>query len=336
MQVKTKIKKLWFNQREKFPLKHYFSEYQWQKSVDEESSNEEIIKDVLKLNPLLLVETTFPLIRVSNQVIECDSAREIGEVDRYSHSFGVFFDGKISNFTRLTGLDISEYGIKDDPNSESIDYEQVCLTNELNDSKIYLKMHDFNRFTGEFTLIGNFDGVYDDYDILLYNKLFVKATFWGIPSNINSPAWIEYLIDATINYMNGDHKMAALSYFSAYENFVSTIHDQFIFERYARRALKTTEEFTEARKFAQNRKRLAAKSTDVAKYLDMFDDDLKRVINKLSGYADKRNEIAHGTTTTLNFDVVDMAYHILVYMYTVGYREKVLQNDWKGIIKTNT
>lgn len=334
MQVKTKIKKLWFNQREKFPLKHYFDNHQWDKSVDNESSNEEIIKDILKVNPLLLVETTFPLIRVFRKVIECASSREIGDVDRHSSSFGVFFDGEIEGFTRLTGLDIDEYGINE---AEGSNYELVSLISEFNDSRLNLSLHDYNRFTGKFSLIGNFQGVSHDYDILLYNKMCVKANFWGLPSSVDNPAWIEYLIDAAINYSNNDHKMAALNYFSAYESFVSTIHDQFIFERFARTALKTPQEFVEARKFSQNRKRLAAKSSDVANYLDLFDDDLKRVVNKLAGYADKRNLIAHGSATTIDFDVVEMAYNILVYMYTIGYRINILQDDWKGIIdKKNT
>ncbi|CAI1920340.1 Uncharacterised protein [Serratia fonticola] len=329
MQVKTKIKKLWFNQREKFPLGYYFKKHRWDKSVGSENSNEEIIRDVLKVNPLLLIETTFPLIHICKKVIECSYSRKIGDVTSDSNSFGVIFDGRIAGFTRLTGLDIDEYGI--DVSKES-DYELITLISSFNDSNLNLSLHDYNRFTGQFSLIGSFQGVNEDYDILLDNKMYVKARFWGLTSNATNPAWIEYLIDAAINYKNDDYKMAALSYFSAYENFVSIIHDKFIFERYARTVLKTTEEFNELRSFSQNRKRLAAKSSDVAKYLNRLDDDLKRIINKLNGYADKRNSIAHGSAMNLDFDVTDMAYNILVYIYTIGYGINILEDGWKKII----
>ncbi|MBF4258700.1 hypothetical protein EAY27_02880 [Vibrio anguillarum] len=333
MQVKTKIKKKWFDRREKFPKAYYLSENMFLSKINSQSNNDDLIKEVLSTNPLLLIETTIPLIRVHKQVVECTSAREIGDLDRFSSSFGVFLDGQVKGFSRLTGLDIDEYGIKD---SDTDIYNELDLLADVNDSSLSLSLHDFSRFNGKFTLVGSFQGDPYDFDIMLTNKIFVKAKFWGVPSNIDSPSWVEYLIDATINYMNHDYKMAALNYFSAYESFVSTIHDEFIFERFARKALKTDDEFNDARKFSQNRKRLSAKATDVAKYLGLFDQNLKRVINKLADYADKRNLIAHGTTTTLDFDVSDMAYYILTFIYTIGYRDNVLSNDWKNVINTNT
>ncbi|ECI5354354.1 hypothetical protein DVF26_21110 [Salmonella enterica subsp. enterica] len=331
MRVRTKIKKSWFQQLEKFPLSHYFDKHKWRKSVGAGNSNEDIIKDILKVDPLLLIETTFPLIQVYEEIVECNDYREIGDVDRHSNSFGVFFNGKFDGLTRLTGLDIEEYGVS--CNEES-DYKLVTLENEINDSKLNLSLHDYNRFTGNFSLIGNFQGVSEDYDILLYNKMYVKAKFWGLPSCISNPTWIEYLIDAAINYANSDYKMAALNYFSAYENFTSIIHDEFIFEHFARTALRTEDEFKNARNFSQNKKRLAAKSADVAKYLNLFNEDLKKVINKLNNYADNRNAIAHGSATSLNFDVVDMAYNILIYIYTIGYGINVLPDNWKCIINS--
>lgn len=332
MMVKTKIKKSWFKKQEKLPLKFYFNKHIVDRGVGIESSNDEIVRDVLKVDPLLLIETTFPLIEVYEKIIECDDNKEIGDVTYRSDSFGVFFNGEFKYFSRLTGVNIEEYGVNV---PKELDYELASLQNEFNDSKLNLSLHDYNRFTGQFSLIGSFQGVSDDFDILVENGMYVKANFWGVPSNIDSPAWIEYLIDAAINYANNDYKMAALNYFSAYENFVSIIHDQFIFERYARKALKTTIEFNEVRSFSQNRKRLSAKSTDVAINLNMFDDDLKQVIKKLDLYAEKRNKIAHGATTNIGFDVADMAYYILIYMYTIGYGINILQNDWKYIINKN-
>lgn len=335
MQVKTKIKKKWFDKREKFPKAIYLKKHSFLSKINSQSNNDDLIKEVLSTDPLLLIERTIPLIRVRKEVVECTSVREIGDLDRFPSSFGVFLDSQAKGFSRLTGLDIDEYGVKDSDTDTDTD-DKLDLLADINGSSLSLSLHEFSRFNGKFTLVGSFQGNPHDFDIMLTNRIFVKAKFWGVPSNIDSPSWLEYLIDAAINYMNHDHKMAALNYFSAYESFVSTIHDKFIFERFARKALKTDDEFNDARKFSQNRKRLAAKATDVAKYLELFDQNLKQVINKLAGYADKRNLIAHGTTTTLDFDVSDMAYYILTFIYTIGYRDNVLSNDWKNVIKIKT
>ena len=333
MLVKTKIKKDWFFRDDKLPAGYFSSKHQFQINWTETDSNESLIRESLKLEPIVVIETMFPLIETRKIVVQDLNISPIGDVGRGDHSFGLFAEGKVDGFIRLTGFEVKEYGMLD-PMGHDLDdkYDDITLLNEINESKYSLELHDYNRFNGKFSLVGSFIGDSNDYDLTLYNDFNVKAVVWGVHRNSIVPVWIEYLVDAALNYQAKDHKMASLNYYSAYENFVSIIHDQLIFNYLAKKNRKTDIEITELRKFAQSRKKLSAKATAVAKFLDVFNGQLKSVINKLDTYSEKRNMIAHGSASDINYDVTDMAYLILVYMFCIGKRDNVIENDWKKMI----
>jgi hypothetical protein len=334
--VKITIEKDWFYDEKKFPIAYYLKNNQFNisSSISLLSKNGEIIKDVLINDPILFVETTLPLIKLSKEVIECSVSKQIGDVNHRSNEFAFFLGGKVKGFSRLTSFEIKEYGISDDFSNEvNFEFEEVSLTNSINGSNITLELNDVNRFNSEFSLVGSFSGDNRDYQIATANSIYVKAVAWGVSQEPSVPAWIEYLVDAALNVKNHDYKMSALNYYSAYENFVSIIHDQMIFTYFAKKALKIDDEFKELKKFAQYRKRLSRKATDVAKHLNLFDNNLKPIISQLDRYSETRNDIAHGAATNINLsDVVDMAYFIFVYIHTIGSNTNITDDDWKAVV----
>lgn len=337
MLVKTQIKKQWFFKNEKFDADNFIGKIQFDPvwRITSSNSNEEIVKAALNRNPLSFIEETFPLIESSAHLVECNVVKAIGNFNQNSNGFGLFLEGEINGFSRLTSLEIIDYGINENIEKDVVeDFDDIRLTDYVNDSIFNFELAQINRFSSEFSLVGSFAGNHYDYDIALQNKIYVKAVAWGIMQKNSMPVWIEYLVDAAMNFKEGDLKMAALNYYSAYENFVTIIHDQMAFEYFARKSTKTEHDLTDLRKFAQNRKRLAGKAADIARHLDLFVDNLKPTINKLDGLSDIRNSVAHGSAQTItNDEVIDIAYHILIFIHTIGSQTNIKEKDWKAVIK---
>jgi len=331
MLVKNRVKKDWFFERCTVSLTRYFlSKYQFTNDWTEINTKELLIREGLKLEPIAVIEIMFPLIKTKKTLSEVIALKPIGNVGREDYSFGVFADAKVNDCVRLTSLEIDDYGLLEEQD-KSDDYDEISLLKDINDSRYDLSLHSFNRFSGEFSLVGSFNGDSYDYEIACERNFCVKAIAWGILDS-SSPAWIEYLVDASLNFQTKDYKMAGLNYFSAYENFVSIIHDDLIFDYLARKSGKTDVEMTDLRAFAQKRKRLSAKAISVAKFLNMYDDHMKSLVKKLDKYSEKRNQIAHGSATNINYDVSDMAYLIIAYMFCVGRQDNVLESDWNDVV----
>jgi len=332
MLVKNRIKKDWFFERKAVPLAHYFqSQHQLTNDWTEINTNKSLIRMALKVEPIAVIEIMFPLIETKEILSEVIALKPIGNVGREDYSFGVFVDAKVNDCVRLTSLEIDSYGLLEEQD-KSDDYDEISLLKEINDSRYDLSLHSYNRFSGEFSLVGSFNGDNHDYEIACERNFCVKAIAWGILNSASSPAWIEYLVDASLNFQTKDYKMAVLNYFSAYENFVSIIHDELIFDYLAKKSGKTDVEMTDLRAFAQKRKRLSAKATSVAKFLNMYDGHMKTLIKELDEYSEKRNQIAHGSATDINYDVPYMAYLIIAYMFCIGRQNNVLGSDWNDVV----
>jgi hypothetical protein len=332
--VKNRIKKEWFSLFGKCKDKEYYSNYCIELDILQYNSFKDFFQANFAYKKIDLLEFLFPQIQLKYIVTKPLYETTFNDEHYRDGKFGVIYNGKIEEFNRITSLEIESYGIFQSKDSNQ--YDDIYLTNNINDSSFNLHLNSFNKLNGEFSLIGEFSGDYSDYTIIDFNGLnfHAKVKITGLLKNQNYPAWMEYVIDGILNYQNQDYKMSILNSYSAFENFVTVIHDIFIFEYLAHKTKKQQSELLQLKNFGQEKKRLFQKAKDVISFLGL--DDLQSVLDQIETYEKTRHKIAHGTiknSTLSEENFQDIIYCIISFILSISINENLNASNWQTIIK---
>lgn len=334
MLVKNKIKQEWYSNFIKNKDKSYFKNYEYDLNVSDFKDFKEFFKISFELERMKVIEFLFPQIQAKKIVSNKLQIGTFNDDDYRKGFFGIKANGEIPEFSRITSLVVEEYGVF--KSKDSNNYSDIYLTDTINESEFKLQLNYYNQLSGAFNLTGEFRGDYQDYSMLEWNDIgfHCKLSVNGLLKNTPYPSWIEYIIDSVINYNNKDYKMNVLNLYSAFENFITTIHDKFIFEHLAHKTGKNIKDIDNLRSFSQERKRLFLKVEQIIDFLGLS--KLKEAINNIEKYETDRHRIAHGAVKNnelSNIDYIDMLYSVVFVILSVSTNSILDTDEWLQSIK---
>jgi len=332
-----KIKSLWFPKKINIDPLLFFRLYPLNMTWSQGEARSNLIKQMFLVDPIRVLEMLSSQIE-EQYIVSKRLALDLISPETYKLDvFGLIGKGKIDKFNRVTTVSIEEFGIFD--SKESNAYDDIYLTNDINGSTLDLELFNVNRFDGSFYVFGTFSGDHMDYDIALSQGVLAKLCVRGIKKQSQSPPWSEYLVDGILNNEGGDSKMAILTLYSAFENFITILHDDLIFEILANKAQKSAGDLRRLRAFAQQKKLFENKTQDVVTFLEMGPQNqgftaFNAILKDIEKVAKVRHSIAHGAVSETKENVLDIAYKIIVAIYSIGLRRDIEGEDWKGILST--
>ena len=298
-------------------------------------THEEIIKDVLKNDPLAIMNKL--LAYVSNTEIikeinlECD---DIGE-GNYERS-EIYSKLKLNEFYKIMKIKLGICGILEGHEPETYIYDGYDFKIDFN--KIY-----FNSYSKNIELRGIFEGESYIMNTLDDSKIAIKLYVTGIKNDIIIPSWVEYLIEGLFNISYNNYKMAFFYICAGFDNFINEIYDD-VFDYYleyysqCKNNNVKLEVKEKIREFATKEKRLRNKLIGIFKELKMNKKHGFEELNSLFEIWDKkyvvtRDKIAHGGVYNDDYNLEDVAYTILTIIFSILLHENLAENEWKSIIE---
>lgn len=300
-------------------------------------SQEEIIKMILKEDPLKILSNILPYITYDSMIkkfeISCDDLGG-GQYDRCEIYSNVCLD----EFYKIINVEvIGEGGVIENINEEmqiNYDYSNFRIKFE----KVY-----YNTYSNKVELRGIYEG--NSYDIyaLDYCALGVELAVTGIKKNIIIPSWCEYIIEGLANIEHKNYKVAFFNICAGFDNFINEIYED-IFDYYLDHYSVCTndnirnEDKEIIRKFANKEQRLRNKLNAIFNILKI---NKKHGFEKLRTFSDIwdkeytkiRDRIAHGGTYDNKYNLEDVAYTILTIIFSILLHEDLAENQWSTLIE---
>ncbi|MVX64221.1 hypothetical protein GKZ28_11020 [Clostridium chromiireducens] len=285
-----------------------------------------IFYKIIKEDSLEFLINTLPYItsETTRNRIFIESNDDIRICDRMQ----IFSSIDLEEYRRLLNVNLNDYGI-------DIKGEEELVKSNSYEFNIKLDINDYSEFGSKVNLVGMFEGdcsniIWIDQEWDFISILDVD----GIRNDIDVPSWCEYLIDGCLDIYRKNNKMAFFNLFAALDNLINVIHEG-IFEYYLNMCIRCgiQEVFKEKiRCFSNKTKNLNLKLTDVMKELKLDIKDFE-TLKSWKKYSEVRDKIAHGGTYEDKHDINEVAYTIIMLIYSLILQKNVEKTEWEDILE---
>lgn len=296
---------------------------------------EYIIKNILKTNPIKIINNILPYITTTETIkkidLQCD---DIGE-GRYERS-EIYSSLNLDEFYKITEIELGKCGILEHDGKE-------LSINDGYDFRIDFNRVLFNSYSSSVEIRGIFEGESYIMSTLDDSLIAVELYITGIKKETIVPSWIEYIIEGLFNINYDNYKMAFFNICAGFDNFINDVYDD-IFDYYIEYYSKCNNENVKLklkekiRLFANKEKRLRSKLVQIFKELKMNEKDGFKDLQSFFDIWDKkyvkiRDKIAHGGLYEEEFKLEEVSYVILTIIFSILLHEDCAANNWKSIIE---
>lgn len=289
-------------------------------------SREDYIKKLIEKRPVDLINALLPQIETTENVVDVTIQRDVAPDDVRIHP--LIASAKVSNFDRITKVELNSFGL----NQGSGD-----LVNEINDSSLILRMFQINSFNCHVLLNGYLDGSVRDLDVIVEEGLKASIEITGLIKNGNYGSWVGCLVDGFLELEAGNENMCMLNMYRALEGFVTTLHDDIIFEFVCSRGREDDVFKSNIRSFANPKKSLRNKLRHLLGFFEMGKKsegfkELNVLINKsFEGMTYVRNSLAHGGIST-DYKISEFVYNVLTMIFSIVCYRDLANSAWEEFI----
>lgn len=305
----------------------------------EEATNKEMIAELLKEEPFVLLNKIIPYIVDRNLEVNPDVYLDTKKF-REKYEFPFVSSFKAKEFSLVT--------YADEPTLKLFDSDGHDLS-VFGEFKIELDR--FNYLSGEIHTKGEFiKNTSMDIDSFEDLDKQINITVLGVLKDEWIPSWVEYLLEGCINIKYKNYKMALFNFFASLDKFIEVLNDV-IFDYYIDNYKKLIKKYAysseeksdisaflknKIKKFGKENRRIIEKLRDALKEVDIIKENqfssLYSLIKEVEEIERIRNRIGHGEKVIQQFDIGEMLYTILTIIFSIINHADLEKNDWKGIV----